>query len=132
MSPNQNARSFIDRVKSARLARILLVYLAVSWGVIQALDILSQQFALPDWFFPAGIGLLAIGFPILVATAFIQARLARADASAVGVGASAASVASSPSAVGAGAELAGGSTASCRAGASRSGSGSVAAVVSPS
>jgi tetratricopeptide (TPR) repeat protein len=83
MSPDQKARSFVDRLKSARLARILVVYLAVSWGVIQALDILSQQFALPDWFFPAGIGLLAIGLPILVATAFIQTRLARADASAV-------------------------------------------------
>jgi len=75
MSPNRTPSSLLERVKSARLVRILVVYLAVSWGVIQALDILSQQFTLPDWFFPAGIGLLLVGLPIIVATALLQGGL---------------------------------------------------------
>ncbi|NIP79398.1 MAG: hypothetical protein GWM90_09365, partial [Gemmatimonadetes bacterium] len=51
--------------------------------VIQALDILAQHFTLPGWFFPAGLALLAIGLPILVATALIQERLAGVDAGAL-------------------------------------------------
>jgi serine/threonine-protein kinase len=72
MSPDQTPSSLLERAKSARLVRIVVVYLAVSWGVIQALDILSQQFTLPDWFFPVGIGLLLIGLPIIIATALLQ------------------------------------------------------------
>ncbi len=76
MSPDQTTSTLLERVKSARLVRILLVYLAVSWGVIQALDILAQQFTLPDWFFPAGVGLLLVGLPIILATALLQGGLA--------------------------------------------------------
>jgi serine/threonine-protein kinase len=82
MSPDQNHPSLLERMRSARLVRVVLIYLAASWFVVQALDIISQHFTLPQWFFPAGLALLAIGLPILVATALIQARLARADASA--------------------------------------------------
>ncbi|MGD8698564.1 MAG: hypothetical protein PVJ43_04685 [Gemmatimonadales bacterium] len=62
--------------------RVLIVYAAGSWVVIQVLDILAQHFTLPEWFFPAGLALLAVGLPILIATALIQARLARSEASA--------------------------------------------------
>jgi hypothetical protein len=82
MSPNQDHGTLLERLRSARLARVLIVYAAASWVVIQVLDILAQHFTLPEWFFPAGLALLALGLPVLIATALIQARLARADASA--------------------------------------------------
>ena len=78
MSSDQTPNSFLERAKSARLVRILIVYLAVSWGVVQALDILAQQFTLPDWFFPAGVGLLLIGLPVILATALLQVGIAQA------------------------------------------------------
>lgn len=74
MSPNQDPGTLLQRVRSAHLVRVLVVYAAASWVVIQALDILSQHFTLPKWFFPAGLALLAIGLPILVATALSSYR----------------------------------------------------------
>ena len=69
-----------NRLKGARLASVLVAYAAISWGAIQVLDILVQHFTLPPWFFPFGLSLLAVGLPILVATSWIQTRLARAEA----------------------------------------------------
>ena len=66
-------------IKGARLVRVLIAYAAVSWVAIQVLDILVQHFTMPSWFFPAGLSLLAIGLPVLLATAWFQARIARAD-----------------------------------------------------
>jgi tetratricopeptide (TPR) repeat protein len=68
-----------DRIKGARLVRVLIAYAAVSWVAIQVLDILAQHFTMPSWFFPAGLSLLAVGLPILLATAWFQARIARTD-----------------------------------------------------
>ncbi len=82
MSPNRSTSRMLERLRSARLVRVLVVYLAASWFVIQALDILAQHFTLPGWFFPAGLTLLGLGLPIIISTALIQARLAQADESA--------------------------------------------------
>ena len=68
-----------DSIKGARLFRVLIAYAAISWVAIQVLDILVQHFTMPSWFFPAGLSLLAIGLPVLLATAWFQARIARAD-----------------------------------------------------
>ena len=82
MSPDRSTSNLLERLRSARLVRVVIIYLAASWFVVQALDILAQHFTLPSWFFPAGLALLAIGLPILISTALIQARLRQADASA--------------------------------------------------
>lgn len=72
-------QSFWHRLRDARVVRVVITYAAVAWGAIQVLDILVQHFTLPRWFFPAGLALLAIGLPILLTTAWLQARMARAD-----------------------------------------------------
>ncbi len=82
MSPDRSTSNLLERLRSARLVRVVIIYLAASWFVVQALDILAQHFTLPQWFFPAGLALLAIGLPVLISTALIQARLRQADASA--------------------------------------------------
>ncbi len=84
MSPEPNSDSLLERLRSARVVRVVIFYAAASWVIIQVLDVLSQHFTLPDWFFPAGLALLAVGLPILVTTALIQARLARAAAATGG------------------------------------------------
>ncbi len=65
---------FLERLKSAHLVRVLLLYAGASWAVIQVLDILDH-FGLPDWFFFSGTLLLLIGFPVVVGTALLQGGL---------------------------------------------------------
>jgi serine/threonine-protein kinase len=64
-----------ERMRSARLVRVLGVYFVASWAVLQAIDMLSAQFAMPRWFFPVALGLLVVGVPIVTATAVIQSVL---------------------------------------------------------
>ncbi|MGD8698570.1 MAG: tetratricopeptide repeat protein [Gemmatimonadales bacterium] len=62
----------LGRARAAGLPRVLVVYLAASWGVLQAVDIFTEQFGLPTWFFPAAVLLLLIGLPIVLATALLR------------------------------------------------------------
>jgi eukaryotic-like serine/threonine-protein kinase len=70
MDPNA---STWDRIRRARLVQILGVYLGVSFGILQAVDIFANRLPIPDWTFVATFVLLIVGLPIVVATALIQA-----------------------------------------------------------
>ena len=65
-------KSLLERARSARLVRVLGFYLVVSWAVLQAIDLLASQFAMPRWFFPVALGLLVVGLPFVLTTAAIQ------------------------------------------------------------
>ena len=65
-------KALYERARSARLIRVLGVYLIASWAALQAIDLLTAQFGLPAWFFPIGLGLLLAGLPIVLATAVLQ------------------------------------------------------------
>ena len=47
-------------------------YLAAAWVVIEVVDLLTGRGLLPDWVFNGALLLLAIGFPVIVATAYVQ------------------------------------------------------------
>ena len=47
-------------------------YLAAAWVVIEVVDLLTGRGLLPDWVFNGTLLLLAIGFPIILATAYVQ------------------------------------------------------------
>ncbi len=68
-----DSRSLIERARSARLVRVLLVYVFAGGGVLEVIGLLVEQFGLPPWFFPASVALLLIGLPIIAGTALIQA-----------------------------------------------------------
>jgi tetratricopeptide (TPR) repeat protein len=51
------------------------IYLATSWGVLNAVDVLTGFAGLPDWTPTMAVVLLLIGFPIVTATAVIQKGL---------------------------------------------------------
>lgn len=72
MSPD--FKRLLERARSGRLVRVLLVYAIASWAVLQVIDVLDEQFGFPDWFFPAAIALLLIGLPIILGTALLQTR----------------------------------------------------------
>ena len=51
---------------------MLGIYLAASWVALQVVETLTQNLQLPEWFPPFALGLLVLGLPIVIATAFVQ------------------------------------------------------------
>ena len=62
-----------DRLKRARIVRVLAVYLGAAWGVLEVADLLQDSLALPDWVVPVALLLLLIGLVVIISTAFVQA-----------------------------------------------------------
>ena len=54
------------------LWQVIGLYLAGSWVVLQVIDVLTQNIALPPWVFTLTLTLLLIGLPITAATAYFQ------------------------------------------------------------
>ena len=54
------------------LLQALSLYLAVSWGVLEVVDVLAQNIGLPEWVFRLALTLLVIGLPITLVTALLQ------------------------------------------------------------
>jgi hypothetical protein len=65
-------RRVIDEVHRRSLWQVLAMFLASSWAVLQALDVLINEGLLPGWVFRAGVTLLLLGLPVVLATAFVQ------------------------------------------------------------
>jgi tetratricopeptide (TPR) repeat protein len=68
-------KNLIREIHRRSLWQVLGVYLAVSWIVLQVVDVVGNNFGLPDWVAPAALVLLLLGFPIVIATAFVQEGL---------------------------------------------------------
>ncbi len=62
-----------DRLKRARIVRVLLVYLGAAWGVLEVADLLQDSLSLPNWVVPVALLLLLIGLVVIISTAFVQA-----------------------------------------------------------
>lgn len=54
------------------LWQVLAIYVAASWAVLEAADVLIERLSLPEWIYGLAIILLLIGLPIVLGTAFIQ------------------------------------------------------------
>jgi tetratricopeptide (TPR) repeat protein len=65
--------SFLERLKRARLPRILIVYLGAAWVVLEVTQTLQETLALPDWTAPVAFVLLLCGLVVILATAWVQA-----------------------------------------------------------
>jgi len=57
------------------LWQVLGIYLVGSWIALQVVNELAQAASLPGWFAAFALGLLVIGLPIVLATAFVQEGL---------------------------------------------------------
>jgi tetratricopeptide (TPR) repeat protein len=75
-------KNLIREVHRRSLWQVLGIYLAVSWIVLQVIDVLGNNIGLPDWVGPTAFALLLVGLPIVVATAFVQEGLGARDGSA--------------------------------------------------
>jgi tetratricopeptide (TPR) repeat protein len=65
-------RKLIHEMHRRSLWQVLGIYVVGSWLVLQVVDTLAGALNLPDWAPPFALFLLIIGFPIVLATAFIQ------------------------------------------------------------
>jgi len=64
--------SLWDRLRSARIVQVLVVYLGASWAVLQIADVLAEALSLPEWVMPVAVLLLLIGLIVILATAWVQ------------------------------------------------------------
>jgi tetratricopeptide (TPR) repeat protein len=69
----------IEGVRSRSLWQVAGLYAAGAWITLQVVDVLSDAFDLPGRFAAIALTLLIIGFPVVLATAFLQHRMRRSD-----------------------------------------------------
>ncbi|MBA2565366.1 MAG: hypothetical protein H0V09_08090, partial [Gemmatimonadetes bacterium] len=62
------------RLRDARLVRLLVIYVAASWPLLEFTAFVRTEFGLPRWIVPAMILVLLAGMLVLVATAMVQAN----------------------------------------------------------
>lgn len=62
----------IHEIHRRSLWQVLGIYLVGSWVALQVVDVLANNFGLPDWFPAFALALLVLGLPVVLATAFVQ------------------------------------------------------------
>ena len=62
------------RIRKARLFQVLVVYVAVSWVILQVADVLEDTLELPSWVAAAALLLLLAGGVVVMTTAWLQAH----------------------------------------------------------
>jgi len=64
-------RNFIDELKRRRVPRVVLVYIASAFAVIQGADLIVPRLGLPDWLVTALLVVALIGLPVAVVLAWM-------------------------------------------------------------
>ncbi|MDX1578381.1 MAG: hypothetical protein R3266_07845, partial [Gemmatimonadota bacterium] len=72
-------KKFIHEIHRRSLWQVLGIYLAGSWVALQVVEQLAEAAALPAWVRPFSLVLLVLGFPIVMATAFVQEGMTTRD-----------------------------------------------------
>lgn len=66
--------SLWSRLKDAHLFRVLVIYLATAWVVLQIVGLFIETMDLPRWTMPWTLVLLFVGLVVVLATAWIQSH----------------------------------------------------------
>ncbi|MGK7313042.1 MAG: tetratricopeptide repeat protein [Candidatus Longimicrobiales bacterium M2_2A_002] len=70
LTSSRKHRQLFAELKRRKVFRVIAVYGAVAFGVIQVVDPVSSAYGLPDWFLPSVVTLLLAGFPVAVVLAW--------------------------------------------------------------
>jgi tetratricopeptide (TPR) repeat protein len=70
-------KKLIREMHRRSLWQVLGIYAAGSWVALEVVAQLADSLALPEWVDPLAVVLLVIGFPIVMATAFVQEKPAQ-------------------------------------------------------
>ncbi|MCG8468780.1 MAG: hypothetical protein MJB57_11330 [Gemmatimonadetes bacterium] len=68
-------KNLIHEIHRRSLWQVIGIYLGASWVVLQVVDTMAGALGLPDWASSLALFLLVVGFPIVLATAFVQEGL---------------------------------------------------------
>jgi len=71
-------KQLVHEIHRRSLWQVLGIYVIGGWIAIQVVQTLTESLQLPDWFPAFAVVLLIIGFPIVMATAFVQEGIAGA------------------------------------------------------
>jgi TolB-like protein/Flp pilus assembly protein TadD len=77
-------QKLVREIHRRSLWQVLSIYLAGSWVAVQVVDTLVDSAGLPEWMPGMALALLVIGFPVVMATAFIQEGVGHGDEAASG------------------------------------------------
>ncbi len=77
-------RELIHEIHRRSIWQVLSIYVAGSWGALQAVEMVVDNTSLPEWVLPFTIVLLLIGLPVVLATAFVQEGMHRGPGAASG------------------------------------------------
>ncbi len=69
--PQPDKQGLLAQLRQRSVIRVAAMYLVVAWVLLQFNDVVSDPLALPEWIARALIVVLAIGFPIALALAWI-------------------------------------------------------------
>ena len=64
---------FLDELKRRRVPRVVLVYVASVFAIIQGADLVVPRLGLPDWLVTALLVIALIGLPVVVVLAWMFA-----------------------------------------------------------
>jgi TolB-like protein len=65
-------KKLIRDLKRRSLWKVSGLYLVVSWLALQVVDVLSNNYGLPEWFPPLALALMVVGLPVALSIAFVQ------------------------------------------------------------
>ena len=65
-------KQFVREIHRRSVWQVLGIYAVGAWIALQVVDVLANNFGLPTWFPPFALGLLVLGLPVVLATAFVQ------------------------------------------------------------
>ncbi|HSM34942.1 MAG TPA: hypothetical protein VK837_00980 [Longimicrobiales bacterium] len=68
----EQLKRLIREIHRRSIWQVIAIYLFGSWAAVEVVQTLSESLGLPQWFPALAVVLLIIGFPVVVATAFVQ------------------------------------------------------------
>ncbi|MFV1987739.1 MAG: hypothetical protein ACC682_10675 [Gemmatimonadota bacterium] len=68
-------KRLIHEIHRRSLWQVIGIYLAGAWVALQVVEQLAEAAGMPEWVRPLMLAFLMVGFPIVVATAFVQVGL---------------------------------------------------------
>ena len=63
--------NFFEELKRRRVVRVLLVYLASAFALLEAADIVISALSLPSWLLQAAIAALTVGLPVSLVLSWV-------------------------------------------------------------
>jgi len=70
----ERTKRLIRDLRGRALWQVSGLYLVASWVALQVVDVLADNYGLPDWFAPLALALIVVGLPVALAVAFVQDR----------------------------------------------------------